>query len=468
MVASPPKPDVRLIPLNDLIPTPDNNRFKPDPKALADLADSIRTMGLLQPALARPHPKKRGKFDLRLGSRRLAACRLAGLAEMPVIVRELDDAAAMETTVTENLHREDLHPLEEAAGVQKLLEIYHAAEDVAARLGKTAGWVARRARLSYLIEPFKKLIRQAGGDFAEVGVGVLERLAALPAATQQEVYKLTEQPWRGGRHAPRCFDDVKAFDDYAARELLMKLAAAPWKQTDAELYPKAGACSGCMKRTEAQPLLFSDLAAPGAKPSDRCLDRACFEEKAARALRIKYAAQVGKHPGLVKLDKGPPGEPSKRRVKEAVGKDVRHHYAFRPARKTDKGATPALVVNGPGLGRIEYVKPWNASASAPAKKASGPTSLKERRAECQRFGTGEEGLRADVAQGAPGEAGGAPEKVGDRAGAGEDHGDPRRQGGYCQGSAADDASPGATLHDRGLRGRPGRPGRRGRRVGHVR
>lgn len=109
-------PCLRMVPVEDVVPTPDNPRKRIDTKApdFLELVESVKALGILQPLVARPHPTQAGKLDLRAGHRRHEAARAAGLAEVPVMVREMSDRVAMEVTVLENLQRVDLTPMEEA------------------------------------------------------------------------------------------------------------------------------------------------------------------------------------------------------------------------------------------------------------------------------------------------------------------------------------------------------------------
>ncbi len=126
------------------------NRTQPrkefDEGALSELAESISRHGLLQPILVRPLPL--GGYQIVAGERRYRACRMAGVKEVPVIIRELGDAETMEIALIENLQREDLTPLEEAQGYNLLIEEYGFTQDEAAQsVGKSRPAVANALRL---------------------------------------------------------------------------------------------------------------------------------------------------------------------------------------------------------------------------------------------------------------------------------------------------------------------------------
>ena len=118
-----------------------------DPDALADLADSIREHGIIQPLTVRK--LQSGYYQIIAGERRWRAARMAGLSEVPAIVIEADDRKAMELAMIENLQREDLNPMEEAAGFQSLIESYHMTQEEAAqRVGKSRSAVTNALRLN--------------------------------------------------------------------------------------------------------------------------------------------------------------------------------------------------------------------------------------------------------------------------------------------------------------------------------
>ncbi|AMX00623.1 ParB/RepB/Spo0J family partition protein [Rummeliibacillus stabekisii] len=125
------------------------NPFQPrkifDQSALEELAQSIKEHGILQPIIVR---KKRVKYEIVVGERRFRAAQLAGLVEVPAVIRELDDAQMMELAILENLQREDLSPIEEAEAYQSLLEALKLTQDqLSQRLGKSRPHIANHIRL---------------------------------------------------------------------------------------------------------------------------------------------------------------------------------------------------------------------------------------------------------------------------------------------------------------------------------
>ena len=128
-----------------------------DEEALAELADSIREHGIIQPLTVRKLSS--GYYQIIAGERRWRAARLAGLSEVPAIVIEADDRKAAELAMIENLQREDLNPMEEAAGFQSLIENYHMTQEEAAqRVGKSRSAVANSLRLLGLTPSVRAMV----------------------------------------------------------------------------------------------------------------------------------------------------------------------------------------------------------------------------------------------------------------------------------------------------------------------
>jgi ParB family chromosome partitioning protein len=138
--------DVRRMPIERVYSNPAQPRQRFDEDALQDLAASIREHGVLQPILVRPRAD--GHYQIVAGERRWRASRIAGLTEVPVIVEQIDDEAALEIAIIENLQREDISPLEEAEMFERMTREHgYSLRKLAARLGKDKGYLENRLRL---------------------------------------------------------------------------------------------------------------------------------------------------------------------------------------------------------------------------------------------------------------------------------------------------------------------------------
>ena len=168
------------LPVSKVEPRRDQPRREFDPEAMEALAESIREYGLIQPITVRP--LDRGYYQIIAGERRWRAAREAGLKEIPVRILEADDRLAMELALVENLQREDLNPMEEAAGYKKLMDEYALTqEEVAVRVGKSRPAVANALRLLGLGESVRKMVSDG-----TLSAGHARALLPLKAEAVQE------------------------------------------------------------------------------------------------------------------------------------------------------------------------------------------------------------------------------------------------------------------------------------------
>ena len=175
--------------ISELEPNREQPRREFDEKAMAELADSIAQHGLLQPLLVRP--LFGGGYQIVAGERRWRAARMAGLSEVPAVVREMSDHEVMELALIENLQREDLTPLEEANGYQTLLDKYGMTQDeVAKTVGKSRPAVANALRLLHLPEAIREMVERG-----ELSAGHARTLLAFPdeASMLEAAKKAVEQ-----------------------------------------------------------------------------------------------------------------------------------------------------------------------------------------------------------------------------------------------------------------------------------
>lgn len=157
-------------------------RIKMDDAALRELADSIRAQGVLQAILVRPIDGGNGSVthEIIAGERRFRAAKMAGLSEVPVLVREVDDQAAAAMALIENMQREDLNPMEEAKGVQRLIEEFKFTHEQAAEaVGRSRSAVSNLLRLLNLAKPVQSMLM--AGD---LDMGHARALLAVDSATQ--------------------------------------------------------------------------------------------------------------------------------------------------------------------------------------------------------------------------------------------------------------------------------------------
>ncbi len=277
------QPEYQLTPLSLFSPSPTNPRSRISQAEIESLAASIEPHGVVQPVLARPRPDAQpGEPPLELvaGHRRWTAT--SWLEErgrnphqgcIPALRRELTDAQVLALQLIENIQREDLHPLDEAAHYRRMRDATTGAlsvEEIAA-LGKVS--VSRvYERLSLLsLVPAAREAFLAG----QLTLKTALLVARMPAEQQAEV-TVHLADWGGEPMTP------KAAATFIRERYMLRLAQAPFDPADATLLPAAGACGACPKRTGANPQLFGDIS-----EADTCTDTVCFgNKKAAQRSRL--------------------------------------------------------------------------------------------------------------------------------------------------------------------------------------
>lgn len=223
----------RTLPVESLEPGPFQARSTPDPAALAELAASIQEHGILQPILVRPKPGAAGRFEILGGERRWRAAQQAKLHDVPVVVRDLDDRAAMAAGLVENLQREDLNALEEAEGYARLIgEFGLKQEGLGQAVGKSRSHVANTLRLLNLPARVREMLRQgtlsAGHARALLGAEDPEKLATLVAVKglsvrQTEALAAAQPRDPAARRAARQDPDIAALERRLTERLGLKV-----------------------------------------------------------------------------------------------------------------------------------------------------------------------------------------------------------------------------------------------------
>jgi ParB family chromosome partitioning protein len=168
------------LPVADVSPNPNQPRVHFDEESLSELTASIAEMGVLQPILVRPGAD--GGFELIAGERRWRAAQRAGLATVPALIRTTDDASSVEQALVENLHRQDLTALEEAAAYQQLIEDFGLTHDqVSARVGKSRSAITNSLRLLGLPPAVQRLLADG-----QLSAGHARALLGTPDRSRQE------------------------------------------------------------------------------------------------------------------------------------------------------------------------------------------------------------------------------------------------------------------------------------------
>jgi len=329
---------IQQIPLDDLIPSPGNRRIGGfDPDKLQQLADSIQAVGVQQPIIIRPNG--RSKFEIVAGERRWKAARIAGLLDIPAVIRDLDDVTVIKIQTIENLQREDIHPLDEADGYTRLIEqAGYDVEHLAQEVGRSASYVYQRLKLRDLVPAAREML--VDGMIA-AGHAIL--IARLPAGQQKEL--MDSWLFRHGEDV-----SVRALDDWIHQHILLELNKAAFKKDDAELLPAAGSCTTCPKRTGYQPALFADVCNGGKR--DYCTDPPCFDRKLKAIVEQRKAElKESKEKHMLVIDGYSGDYEMERRLKN---EGVLEDYGWDECKKKDEGAVRCLVVAGRSPGRLAW------------------------------------------------------------------------------------------------------------------
>ena len=194
---------VRMLPIGQIDPNREQPRRSFDEEALKELAASIRAVGVLQPIIVAPSGER---FTIIAGERRYRASRLAGLDEIPAIVRDWDSQKRLEAALVENLQRDDLNPIEEAMGVRRLMDEAGLTQEKAAeRLGKSRPAVANLLRLLTLADSVRQLVVEG-----KLSAGHARALVAVEPRRQVQLANLAVQQGWSVRQLERiCAQPVK-------------------------------------------------------------------------------------------------------------------------------------------------------------------------------------------------------------------------------------------------------------------
>lgn len=370
------------IKLADLHDSPSNPRKHYDEAALAELAADIKHHGrVLQPIMVRPRvpalfanagdPDAQCGFEIVFGHRRTRAAELAGLEEIDAMVTSMTDEEVARAQISENLARQDVHPIEEAEGFQALMQSHGiSADDLVQQTGKSRSYIYGRLKL-LKAAPEVRAACLAGEIGSEVAL-LIARVGGHP--TQQDALdylkRVNADPAEGGKASYR------RIKERLAERYTLDLADAIFSLTSTTLHAKAGACSTCTKRVGQDPA-FDDIDGPMPdryKGEDRgsrtgaCTDPDCYAIKKAQHLR-DVATDL--------IDAGHTVMPEKaaRAAFDAYGNLKRDKYTkLTPeleAKAQAMGIKPSTIINPKDGSQIKVINAANAQKINPA--AANPT-----------------------------------------------------------------------------------------------
>lgn len=304
----------QMIEIGRLEASPTNPRKRFPANSIDELAGSIREQGVIEPLIVRafrPEYPQETQFEIVCGERRYRASTAAGLEKLPCIVRDLTDDQVLDIQIHENLHREDVHPMDEAYGYKFLQEKLECdLKELAARVGKSEKFVASRLKLNFLIDE-----AQADIEKGHLPLVYALEITKYPAAVQKSILDegtySRDSKWNGKKQEHDYFpikEKIKPwpeFINFIQKNILGLLSAAPFDIKATNLRKDGLACVACPDRSGANAGLFDDDQV-GKK--DACLNPLCFREKSAQLVvitreRIAHEASINiKAVPMINLD----------------------------------------------------------------------------------------------------------------------------------------------------------------------
>ncbi len=340
---------IQDIPLGKIRESQTNPRRRFNETKLAELAANIKQYGVLQPILVRTAPPGASdRYELVAGERRYRASKLAGRDTIPATVRELTDAQCLEIQLIENGQREDVHPLDEAEGYARLIELQpetYTVEAIATKMGRSPEYINGRLRLTQLIPEAKQAFYEA-----KLNVTHAFEIARLQPNDQR---RALQECFPQHRNAAAILKDkeaeavtVRELRAWIEREIHLDLTHAPFDPQDETLLPSAGACARCPKRTGSNRLLF-----PEVRRKSTCTDRECYWAKVTALVQIRVRPLEAEGEKPLRVSQTPSWQTN------GHAKDVLHEGEFRKVSR--KGECPntksAVLVDGRSAGTVFHI-----------------------------------------------------------------------------------------------------------------
>jgi len=369
------------IPLRDIELSGDNKRrIDEKTEEFQAMVANVKAAGIVQPVHVRPHPKKKGKFELRAGERRYRAGRAAGLEMIPALIADADDQAAVLITLTENQHRLDLGSIEEAEQIALTVDRFGGdVKAVATRIGKDEKWVRVRVNVvGHLAKCWRNIFASLDKHpmFQTWSLTHLALIARLPEHIQVDLHKLFAGWHKDYEKVWGC--SVKDLEEIIGGSLHL-LSKSKWSLDDETLVPKAGACTECPKRSGHQPALWFEMA-DQAKAGDECLDVFCWQGKSDAWLKRRAKEYKDQHGGLTLITCKDHEDYNERERLENTFGSFMDKYAYKIVSKSTQGALPAMYISGAAAGQLTYIKPTATQSGSGTRSliAGRATPLKER------------------------------------------------------------------------------------------
>lgn len=377
-------PRYELLNVGLLIPTPDNPRtIQENSESFAELLASVKAEGVKIPVVVRPHPTKKGYYDLRAGARRRLAAQKAKLKVIPSLIYDpMTDEEAFDITFLENFAREDLNPIEEARAVAILLEKHgNDLKVVADKFDKSLRWAKMRSHVhGNLSKKWTAAVLDEKTNISKnCTLSHLELVARFPKTVQEELFEEFEDLFWD--EAPTLKRLTEACNNW-----IRSLKNAKWDPAEVfrtESGDEILACSVCPRRSSTQPMLWESDDEKTPK-DDRCLDESCWNAKTVLWLKKDIESKKAQFPELV-LIAYDASYHEKREMKKRFPelKEI-DSWNTSKGKANDKDANPCYVVCGKFVNKVIWIKnSRSGSNSSSGSRAIGPKTMKVKRAELE-------------------------------------------------------------------------------------
>lgn len=341
--------------LTAIEPDPNNVRQQLDKGKLRELADSIRQHGVLQPILVRPHEAEKNsaiQYRIIAGERRYRASLLAGMPTIPATIWSREEAASLDLALIENMQREDVHPLDEALGFQRMKDgLQLDLKTLAQRLGKDPRYMARRLALTSLIAEAKRDFRQELISLAHALelCRLAPEIQAEALAVCYESYTAWDEEQAVHVSLPdkdRPVRNVRYVQEWIQRHVHLNLTAAPFRLDDERLREDGLTCLACPNRSGFNKTLFADI-----KDQDTCLQPSCYQGKLQSFVEAKKTAletKTGKSVMYCSTNYG----------NQYLSDNILSRDAYQPlAKRVDRCrfAEAAIAIDGSAIGKTQWI-----------------------------------------------------------------------------------------------------------------
>lgn len=348
------KSNFKLIPVGEIKVSLTNPRKHFDDSTLTELSESIKEHGVLQPILVRPIPPldtEKVKYELVCGERRFRASKLAGLTEIPAMVKELTHIEAFEAQILENLQREDVSPLDEARAFSSLMQ-KETIDWLASKINKSKKYVLDRIKLLDLCDYAMETL-----DAGVLPLGHAVLLSKIDKEKQDKIMRnhglitnVNMSKDKSDYTHSYCTKTHSNLKTIIQSEVMLSFDRVNFDLNDADLLPNAGACQTCPKRTINENLLFEDIT-----EKDMCTDSFCYKAKINAQVEVNLEKAKSEHKDVFTAEKS---QWSSHSVKlKGKKEDVRFSEE-----KTEEYSVPVIInkaseYDQKHLGRLVFVAP---------------------------------------------------------------------------------------------------------------